>query len=89
MVREIHDTLAQAFTGILVQVSAATQVLTDDLEATQVHLDMIDELARTGLAEVHRSVTALRPQLLESGDLSSALHRLVTQMRSATVVNRV
>jgi PAS domain S-box-containing protein len=84
MAREIHDTLAQAFTGILVQVGAATQVLTDDLEATQAHLDMIDELARIGLAEARRSVTALRPQLLEQGDLSSALNRLVTQMRSAT-----
>jgi PAS domain S-box-containing protein len=84
MAREIHDTLAQSFTGILVQVGAATQVLTDDVEATQAHLDMIDELARTGLTEARRSVTALRPQLLEEGDLSSALHRLVTQMRSAT-----
>ncbi|BAY73374.1 serine/threonine protein kinase and signal transduction histidine kinase with GAF and PAS/PAC sensor (plasmid) [Trichormus variabilis NIES-23] len=84
MAREIHDTLAQAFTGILVQVGAATQVLEDDLEATQAHLEMIDELARIGLAEARRSVTALRPQLLEEGDLSSALNRLVTQMRSAT-----
>jgi PAS domain S-box-containing protein len=84
MAREIHDTLAQAFTGILVQAGAATQVLTDDLEATQAHLDMIEELARSGLAEARRSVTALRPQLLEEGDLSSALHRLVTQMRAAT-----
>ncbi len=85
MAREIHDTLAQAFTGILVQVSAAIQVLEDDLEATQAHLDMIDELARIGLSEARRSVTALRPQLLlEKGDLSSALNRLVTQMRSAT-----
>ncbi|AUB43086.1 Serine/threonine protein kinase (plasmid) [Nostoc flagelliforme CCNUN1] len=84
MAREIHDTLAQAFTGILVQVGAATQVLMDDLEATQAHLDMIDELARIGLSEARRSVTALRPQLLEQGDLSSALNRLVTQMRSAT-----
>jgi PAS domain S-box-containing protein len=83
MAREIHDTLAQAFTGILVQVGAATQVLTDDLEATQAHLEMIDELARTGLTEARRSVSALRPQLLEEGDLSSALHRLVTQMRAA------
>lgn len=84
MAREIHDTLAQAFTGILVQVGAAIQVLEDDLEATQAHLDMIDELARIGLSEARRSVTALRPQLLEEGDLSSALNRLVTQMRSAT-----
>jgi PAS domain S-box-containing protein len=84
MAREIHDTLAQAFTGILVQVGATAQVLTDDLEATQAHLDMIDELARIGLTEARRSVSALRPQLLEEGDLSSALHRLVTQMRAAT-----
>jgi len=84
MAREIHDTLAQAFTGILIQVDAATQVLTDDVEATQAHLDTIEELARTGLSEARRSVIALRPQLLEEGDLSSALERLVNQMRVAT-----
>ncbi|WP_459195234.1 PAS domain S-box protein [Nostoc sp. FACHB-892] len=83
MAREIHDTLAQAFTGILAQVGAAKQVLTDDVEATQAHLDLIKELARTGLTEARRSVVALRPQLLESGSLQSALHRLVTQIRAA------
>ncbi|MDF5719491.1 MAG: PAS domain-containing protein [Rhizonema sp. PD37] len=82
MAREIHDTLAQSFTGILLQVGAATQVLADDQEATQLHLEMIEELARTGLAEARRSVVALRPQLLEEGNLENALHRLVTQMRS-------
>ena len=83
MAREIHDTLAQSFTGILLQVGAAAQVLADDREATQAHLEMIEELARTGLAEARRSVTALRPQLLEDGNLQSALHRLAAQMRSA------
>ncbi|NJL40732.1 MAG: PAS domain S-box protein, partial [Leptolyngbyaceae cyanobacterium SM1_4_3] len=82
MAREIHDTLAQAFTGILAQVGAANQVLTDDLEATQAHLDLIKELARTGLSEARRSVVALRPQLLEEGSLQSALHRLVAQTRA-------
>jgi PAS domain S-box-containing protein len=83
MAREIHDTLAQSFTGILAQVGAANQVLTDDLEATQAHLDLIRELARTGLTEARRSVIALRPQLLEEGSLQSALHRLVSQIRAA------
>ncbi|HEY9647465.1 MAG TPA: CHASE2 domain-containing protein [Chroococcidiopsis sp.] len=82
MAREIHDTLAQSFTGILLQVGAATQVLADDLDATQMHLKMIDQLARTGLAEARRSVTALRPQLLEDGNLPSALYSLVTQMKA-------
>ncbi|MDV2994905.1 MAG: Serine/threonine-protein kinase PknD [Chroococcidiopsis sp. SAG 2025] len=84
MAREIHDTLAQAFTGILIQFGAATQVLTDDPEAIQTHLDTIEKLARTGLTEARRSVTALRPQLLEDGDLSTALDRLVTLMRATT-----
>ncbi|MBD2527597.1 AAA family ATPase, partial [Nostoc sp. FACHB-133] len=60
MAREIHDTLAQSFTGILLQVRAAEQVLADDPEATQVHLEMIEELARAGLAGARRSVSALR-----------------------------
>jgi PAS domain S-box-containing protein len=85
MAREIHDTLAQAFTGILAQVGAANQVLTDDVEATQAHLDLIKELARTGLCEARRSVVALRPQLLEEGSLQSALHRLVAQLRTAAL----
>lgn len=83
MAREIHDILAQAFTGILLNVGAATQVLKDDLEATQAHLEMVEEMARTGLAEARRSVAALRPHLLEDGSLHSALYRLVTQMRGA------
>ncbi|KAM3098870.1 PAS domain S-box protein [Phormidesmis sp. 146-12] len=85
MAREIHDTLAQAFTGILAQVGAAKQVLTDDVEATGAHLDLIKELARTGLTEARRSVVALRPQLLEEGSLQSALHRLVAQLRTAAL----
>jgi PAS domain S-box-containing protein len=85
MAREIHDTLAQAFTGILAQVGAAKQVLTDDVEATGAHLDLIKELARTGLTEARRSVVALRPQLLEEGSLQSALHRLVAQIRTAAM----
>ncbi|WP_263971543.1 PAS domain S-box protein [Leptolyngbya ohadii] len=85
MAREIHDTLAQSFTGILAQVGAAKQVLTDDVEATGAHLDLIKELARTGLTEARRSVVALRPQLLEEGNLQSALHRLVAQTRAAAM----
>lgn len=85
MAREIHDTLAQSFTGILAQVGAANQVLTDDVEATGAHLDLIKELARTGLTEARRSVVALRPQLLEEGSLQSALHRLVAQLRTAAL----
>ncbi|MBD2247853.1 AAA family ATPase, partial [Nostoc sp. FACHB-888] len=87
MAREIHDTLAQAFTGVLLHVGSVTQMLTDDSGCAQIYLERlekIDELARTGLAEARRSVVALRPQLLEENTLQSALHHLVAQMRSTT-----
>jgi PAS domain S-box-containing protein len=83
MAREIHDTLAQAFVGILIHAGGATGVLATDPDAVQAHLEMVDELARTGLAEARRSVTTLRPKLLEEGDLCSALSHLVTQMKSS------
>ncbi|MBW4518841.1 MAG: AAA family ATPase [Scytolyngbya sp. HA4215-MV1] len=87
MAREIHDTLAQAFTGVLLHVGSVTQMLADDSGSAQIYLERlekIDELARTGLAEARRSVAALRPQLLEESTLQSALHRLVGQMQSTT-----
>jgi PAS domain S-box-containing protein len=84
MAREIHDTLAQAFTGILLHIGAATELLIKKPITAQAHLETVDELARTGLAEARRSVTALRPKLLEEGDLHHALTHLTTQMRSST-----
>jgi signal transduction histidine kinase len=83
MAREIHDTLAQAFTGILLHIGAATEQIIKKPAKAQAHLETVDELARTGLAEARRSVAALRPKLLEEGDLCSALKHLTTQMKSS------
>jgi PAS domain S-box-containing protein len=84
MAREIHDTLAQSFTGILLHIGAAVELMTKKTETAQAHLETADELARTGLAEARRSVSALRPQLLEEGSLYSALNRLTAQMKAST-----
>ena len=84
MAREIHDTLAQAFTGIIVHLGAAQRTIAKSPEQAQTHLQTVGELARNGLAEARRSVQGLRPQLLEDGDLYSALDRLAIQMSSHT-----
>jgi PAS domain S-box-containing protein len=81
--REIHDTLAQTFGGILLHVGAATGLMKNDPNSALPYIATIDELARTGLAEARRSVAALRPKLLEEGDLCGALYSLVAQMNSA------
>ena len=84
MAREIHDTLAQAFTSIIIHLEAASLRLTTDLEVAQSLLKTGRDLARSGLAEARRSVEALRPQVLESRDLYSALQQLAEQMFSHT-----
>jgi PAS domain S-box-containing protein len=89
MGREIHDTLAQAFTSIIVHLDAAAQRLMLDSDAAQSHLKTARTLARSGLVDARRSVEALRPQLLEEGDLRSALDRFVTQIFSHTSVQVV
>jgi PAS domain S-box-containing protein len=82
MAQEIHDTLAQALTGIIVHLGTASRKITVDPVAAQEHIKVGRDLARCGLTEARRSVEALRPKLLEDGDLCSALHRLSSQMFS-------
>ena len=82
MAQEIHDTLAQAFTGIIVHLGTASRKITVDPVAAQEHIKVGRDLARSGLTEARRSVEALRPKLLEDGDLCSALRCLSLQMFS-------
>jgi signal transduction histidine kinase len=82
MAREIHDTLAQAFTGIVLQLSSAERLLAGDPARGQAHLQSIRDLAREGLAEARRSVQALRPQALEQMELADTLARMVQRLDS-------
>ncbi|PSB60892.1 hypothetical protein C7B79_24070 [Chroococcidiopsis cubana CCALA 043] len=84
MAREIHDTLAQAFTGIIIHTRSASDEVTANPEKAQTLLTQILDLARSGLAEARRSVEALRrPYLLENGNLQDALRRLAAQLDSS------
>ena len=80
MAREIHDTLAQGFAGISVQL----EVLNDRLGAlpddTRRHLDLARELVRSSLDEARRTVWNLRAQTLEENGLPGALDRLGRQL---------
>ncbi|MBN3907930.1 MAG: AAA family ATPase [Nostoc sp. NMS1] len=90
MAREIHDTLAQAFTGIIIHARSASNKVTADPEKAQTLLTQILDLARSGLAEARRSVEALhRPYLLESSNLQDALSRLAAELNSSIVTQIV
>jgi signal transduction histidine kinase/HAMP domain-containing protein len=73
MAREIHDTLAQGFAGIVLQLEAAEQSLGENVDNAHEHLDHARRLARESLNEARRSVRALRPQALEQLPLIETL----------------
>jgi signal transduction histidine kinase len=75
--REIHDSLAQAFTGIVVQLEAAERLAGRRPEQAQASLRRARDLARTSLQEARRSVWGLRPRSLEDLSLTEALHNQV------------
>ncbi len=75
--QEIHDGLAQAFTGILMQLGAAEEMGAFSQDSPLgVILNRIRDLARDGLAEARRSVMALRPDPTRVGGLELALRQL-------------
>ena len=78
--REIHDTLAQGFTGIIIQLEVAEAALGTQPEAARLHVLKARTLARESLAEARRSVWALRPLALEADDLGTALLHLVHKL---------
>jgi signal transduction histidine kinase len=73
---EIHDTLAQGFTSIVMNLEAAEGTLPHNLKPTQHYLDQARRTARESLAEARRLVWALRPESLERSSLPEALARL-------------
>jgi PAS domain S-box-containing protein len=82
MAREIHDVLAESFTGILMQLGGAERLMPSDPARAWTHLHSIRDLARNGLAEARRSVQALRPQILDQMDIGDAFAYMMTQMET-------
>jgi ligand-binding sensor domain-containing protein/signal transduction histidine kinase len=71
--REVHDTLAQGFAGISVQLEASKQMLLDSPAQAEEHLDQANILARSCLEEVRQFVWNLRHQAPGEAGLASRL----------------
>ena len=82
--REIHDTLAQGFTGILMQLGAASLVPGDRRSDIAPHIHAVTDLARFSLAEARRSVRALRPLAVQELRLEQVVEQLAGGIRLQT-----
>ena len=85
--RDIHDTLAQGSTGVIVQLEAAADATSKGLaKEAEEHISRASDLARESLKEARRSVQALRPQALEEKNLCEALTDLIRNMTAGTAL---
>jgi ligand-binding sensor domain-containing protein/signal transduction histidine kinase len=76
--REVHDTLAQGYVGVSVQLEVLSELLRQNKnEAAARHLDTTRQHVREGLADARQSIWALRSQ--DSGE-----NTLPVQLRRAT-----
>jgi signal transduction histidine kinase len=83
--RDIHDTLAQGFTGVILQLQAAEDALVSgDTAPVKTHISRASELARSALAEARRSVRGVRPKVLEAQALPATLDTMVRKMTRDT-----
>ncbi|MEU4361413.1 sensor histidine kinase [Promicromonospora sp. NPDC023987] len=85
LAREIHDTLAQGFTSVVMQAQAATAALDlGDDRAVRERLHVVEDTARDNLAEARALVAAFAPVALQDASLPQALGRLGSRFTEET-----
>ena len=87
LARDIHDTLAQGFTSIVMLLEAAEAELGNNTVKARAHIDRARRTARDNLTEARSLVWALRSERLLGSSLDDALESLVGEFRSETSVH--
>jgi signal transduction histidine kinase len=88
LARDIHDTLAQGFTSVLMLSQIARRELGDGGAPARAsaRLETLEDVARTGLAEARSLVAASSPVDVHGSDLAGALRRLAGRFAEETGV---
>ena len=84
LARDIHDSLAQGFAAILMQLQAAQRELGALPVTVASSIETAVDIARTHLTEARRSVGALRPNVSDGEDIATALKRLADMGQRTT-----
>jgi ligand-binding sensor domain-containing protein/signal transduction histidine kinase len=84
LAREIHDTLAQGFVGISVQLELVARLLAGSREAALQQLDQARALVRASLAEARTSIWDLRSESAGAEDLPGRLRQSCNRIASGS-----
>jgi PAS domain S-box-containing protein len=88
LARDIHDTLAQGFTGVIMQLEAAKDAMQrQDWSAVDEHVGRAGRQARASLGDARHSVVALRPHSVRHGQFSNALRELMRRLSDGSQVH--
>jgi PAS domain S-box-containing protein len=80
---EIHDSLAQNFAGIAMQLAVAEEELTAGEGAPLDRIRLVHMMTELGLAEARRSALSLRSTVIEESGLVGALQMLIERSNVA------
>ena len=81
---EIHDTLAQGFTSIILQLETAELAIDSDPAEARSHVERALKAARDSLAEARSVLWALRPEILQREPFGAALGRTAQKWEETT-----
>jgi signal transduction histidine kinase len=76
LARDIHDSLAQHFTSIIMHLSATKH---GNPESTQTQVQQAENSAREGLTEIRRIVWDMQPEQIEKASLVEAVEELAAR----------
>jgi ligand-binding sensor domain-containing protein/signal transduction histidine kinase len=80
--REIHDTLAQGFAAVSVQLEVVSQLLPTSIEAARSSLDTARSLVRISLDEARASIWDLRSQGTDQETLATRIRTMADRLGS-------
>jgi signal transduction histidine kinase len=83
MAREMHDTLAQGLSAISMQLEVVKRELPPEASA-RAPLDVARNLARANITEARNAIWNVRSQVLETGDLATALNDILRNLTEDT-----
>lgn len=83
--RELHDTIAQSYSGILVRLEIAKRLAAGDARIGA-QLDTVEEIARDSLGQLRSAVAQIRPEMHAGLPLSTVLRQRAAQQLSGTRV---
>jgi ligand-binding sensor domain-containing protein/two-component sensor histidine kinase len=82
--REIHDTLAQGFIGVSVQLEIVARLLATSADAARTQLDETRALVRQSIAAARQSIWELRSQSSDNHDFAARLTNMAKQVAGSS-----